>query len=81
MPCQTWLGVPGAQKEGSAWVLGFWSGMNVEAALARNSANVGHSMQWNDVISEVEKICRQDPAKMMSVAVAIARAKALAEGR
>jgi len=52
------------------WILGFWSGMNWEAA-SRSKGVTGSSTDSNGIVASVRKRCQDDPA--LSVPTVIAR--------
>ena len=80
-PCSLWLSNPTATREGLAWLYGAWSGLNMAASLKHDVYDVGHTLTAQQVAGAVERICRQDVAKIMNVAVLNAYVAARAEKR
>jgi hypothetical protein len=69
--CGTFLQAVGDLDEGwRLWVLGFWSGMNWEAA-NRQKGMSGSSTDQNGILQSVKKRCQDDPA--LSVAFVTAK--------
>ena len=79
--CQTFTTASASAKEGGAWVFGFWTGLNVMAALQHEAHDIGHTLQPQQVISAVLNICQQRPTMNLAVAAAIAWKQAKAENR
>ncbi len=61
--CATWLDEPGTRHSGDNWVLGFWTGMNVQANL-----KVGETTDARGILGEVEVRCRQRPSGALATA-------------
>ena len=80
-PCSLWLSNPTATRQGLAWVYGAWSGLNMAAGLKHEAYDVGHTLTAQQVAGAVERICRQDMAKIMNVAVLDAYVAARADKR
>jgi hypothetical protein len=65
--CAHWLSTPSRQIEGSAWLLGYWTGVN-----AVNDKNhlVGKDTDGEAIIAEARKICAAEPSTQMVDAIA-----------
>jgi hypothetical protein len=62
--CASWLMDFQSEQEGSAWILGYWSGINYSDAMAGRRA-VGESTDGPGVLGEMKKRCRERPAENM----------------
>ncbi|MFG1377897.1 hypothetical protein [Xanthobacter autotrophicus] len=63
--CASWLANSISEAEGSAWVLGYWTGRNFGAAVARKNGTVGATTDPSGVIGEVRKRCVNNPASTL----------------
>lgn len=58
LSCATWLQSQASEAEGSAWLLGFWTGMNANG----DNHKVGLSTDALGVIGEVKLRCQTNPS-------------------
>lgn len=63
-------------SQGSIWLLGYWSGRNVEAQKA-----VGSTTDADGILDEVRLICEAEPSLPMASAVARVYATLAKDGR
>ena len=63
--CATWLASSASEAEGSAWLLGFWTGTNYGAALAGQGGQIGVSTDALGIIGEVKRRCLNNPANTL----------------
>jgi|SRR5665213_498392 len=63
--CAYWLSNPVFDRDGRNWVLGYWSGLNVNAA----HPAVGVHSDAEGIWGEVKKICVAEPSTPLSSAV------------
>jgi hypothetical protein len=63
--CAYWQSTPASINEGTAWIFGFWTGMNFG-----NSDNhfIGAQTDGPGIIAEVKKICNERPSNLLSFA-------------
>jgi len=74
--CANWTDDPAKQQEGQAWILGYWSGLNIQN---RGIRNVGHATDGRGVLGEVRRVCLLEPSNELEnviVDVWVAMAKA-----
>lgn len=64
--CATWLSSPVNEAEGSAWVLGWWSGRNLSNALNDQNGEIGQSTDALGVLGTVKQSCLAQPAVSLS---------------
>jgi hypothetical protein len=64
--CAHWLNTSVSEHEGSAWLLGFWTGLN-----NMNPINhyVGEKSDADAIIGEVKIICQKEPSTVMGDAL------------
>ncbi|WP_341022311.1 hypothetical protein [Brevundimonas diminuta] len=80
--CATWLSSPANKSAGHHWILGFWSGKNMEAALAGGDVGrVGKTTDGAGIVAEVELYCRTQPSRTVLVATHDTYERFKAEGR
>lgn len=80
--CATWLSSPSSENAGSHWVLGFWSGKNMEAALSNPAAGrVGSSTDNAGVVGEVKLTCQSRPSLSLVAATLETYERFKSEGR
>ncbi len=75
--CATWLADSQSEYEGSAWIMGFWTGANTWG----ESGLTGASTDAAGVIESVKVLCRKDPAMLLMTAVSKLYLKFKNEGR
>lgn len=63
--CANWKFSPGNDFEGKAWILGFWSGLNV----ASRNHSVGDNTDGPAILAEVALICKAKPSITLQKAV------------
>lgn len=68
MSCATWQASPVNVEAGRWWILGFWSGKNMEIARRSGSSRVGASTDLEGVIGEVRLKCQAFPSKLLVAA-------------
>jgi hypothetical protein len=71
--CASWSS---DDSQGSIWLLGYWSGRNVEGQKA-----VGSTTDADGILEEVRAICKAEPSRPMIDAVAKVYKRFLDEGR
>jgi len=76
--CATWLSNPGEEASGSNWVLGYWSGRNIDNA---QNHLVGSHTDGQGVLGEVKVICTAEPSTELADAVARTYFKMEREGK
>ena len=64
LSCSKWLHE--GLTRGSNWILGYWSGRNVEGGASRR---VGASADDNEIIEELTAICEAEPSTTVQTAV------------
>ncbi|MDP3406593.1 MAG: hypothetical protein Q8S03_18030 [Brevundimonas sp.] len=65
--CASWLETPSNEAQGYQWIIGFWSGRNIEASFAgREFAQVGHSTDSAGIVGEVRLVCQASPSKSLA---------------
>ncbi|MFN3351773.1 hypothetical protein [Pseudorhodoplanes sp.] len=57
--CEHWLSEARLEQEGIAYILGFWSGLNMTSA---NNRNVGRGRDLESIVGEVRKVCSSRPS-------------------
>lgn len=62
--CALWLSTPAHEREGFAWIVGFWSGLNFAYANANADlrADVGRSTDGWGIVGEVKQLCMKNPS-------------------
>lgn len=75
--CATWLQSSDSELEGGAWILGFWTGSNMEA----NRGAVGATTDSLGIIAAVKARCEVDPAASVTSVVGKMFDEFAAEGR
>lgn len=76
--CAAWLESPSTEVQGSQWLLGFWSGKNMEA---EGGGQVGRSTDAAGVVGEVRLVCQASPSKSLISATLETYNRFKAEGR
>jgi hypothetical protein len=66
MSCVHWQSTQAHRREGTIWILGFWTGLNYVAA-ASDQAQAKIDMAA--IVPEVEKTCSQQPSQPLASAV------------
>jgi hypothetical protein len=79
--CDLWLTNPEAYKEGYSWILGFWTGLNVQASLRDDVATVGQTLDAKGVIGEVAALCARKKSMRVDVATTAAWARVKSQQR
>lgn len=74
--CATWLSNEGQRAAGNWWILGFWSGLNVQS-----NGFVGHTTDTNGLIGEVKLYCEASPSTNLITAVTKVYLRFKAQGR
>ena len=64
--CATWQSSPLNFNDGSAWIFGFWSGLNT---LHAKNHLVGSLLDGEGIVAEVKKICGARPSMNLTDAV------------
>lgn len=65
--CRHWLSSASAEKEGSSWILGWWSGVNQSN---ENDHFVGGTLDAPQLLARIKKLCRSDLDMAISNAAA-----------
>lgn len=63
--CARWQSTTSYQQAGRSWILGFWSGKNMEAA---DNSQVGRTTDADGIVGEVKLVCDAAPSKMLVTA-------------
>ena len=74
--CAEWLSKPEHYSTGFTWIMGFWTGRNMQAPAA-----VGRTTDGHGVVAEVENLCRQEPTLILAFAAKRTYEKLEAEHR
>lgn len=64
--CAYWQSTKQLHAEGTAWVHGFWTGLNYVAAASEQSQA---DLDATSIILEVDKTCAQKPSQVLATAV------------
>lgn len=64
--CANWLSRPEYERDGVAWIFGYWSALNLQNS---QSHKVGSRSDGAAIIGEVKKICIAEPSTVLSSAV------------
>jgi hypothetical protein len=65
LTCAHWRSTPATRAEGTVWIFGFWTGLNyVAAASEQTQPNVKET----EMISQVERVCTQQPSQVLASA-------------
>lgn len=67
LSCATWLSTSANRQQGNDWLLGFWSGIN---GYGSPGGIVGHTTDSLGIISEVKKVCNNEPSLALIYATA-----------
>jgi hypothetical protein len=66
MSCAHWQSTQARRSEGTAWIYGFWTGLNyVAAASEQKQSKIGTTA----IVAEVAKTCAQRPSEALATAV------------
>jgi hypothetical protein len=66
MSCAHWQSSQQLRAEGTAWIHGFWTGLNyVAAASEQSQADIDAA----SIVSEVDKTCAKRPSQVLASAV------------
>jgi hypothetical protein len=69
MSCARWQSSSAYVQAGRFWILGYWSGKNMQAALANDTAGgVGRTTDADGVVAEVKLACEASPSKSLVMA-------------
>jgi hypothetical protein len=68
-PCSVWLAGTNARPVQLAWILGYWSGLNVEGSLKKEAYDIGHTLTGQQIGNLVLENCRQRPGDFIALAV------------
>jgi len=60
--CAAWLATPAAETEGRWWIVGFWSGRNMQNG---GNGRVGSSTDSEGIIGEIKRLCQAEPALLL----------------
>ena len=63
--CASWLSTPANEEEGRWWLVGFWSGRNMQNG---DNGRVGSSTDSEGIIGEVKRICAGEPSLQLITA-------------
>lgn len=75
--CATWLSSKQFENEGSVWVMGAWSGLNIGGP----KRDIGRSTDGRGLVAAVKAECRRDLSVNLSQAVSTVFATFLRAGR
>src|SRR5262245_6128010 len=60
--CASWLATPASETEGRWWIVGFWSGRNMQNA---DHSRVGSSTDSEGIIGEIRRVCQAEPSLLL----------------
>ncbi len=84
-PCINWLTMPSGNPEQyrqiSSWILGFWSGLNVAAAMRHEPADIGRTLLNEDALRVVWAVCNDNRSITVGPAVTLAWSQTRARQR
>ena len=60
--CAAWLSTPTSETEGRWWIVGFWSGRNMQNA---SNGRVGSSTDSEGIIGEIKRVCEMEPSLLL----------------
>lgn len=63
--CASWLATPASEFQGTAWIVGFWSGANYAMASNDTGGQTGDSTDGLGLIGEVKRLCQQHPSESL----------------
>jgi hypothetical protein len=66
MSCAHWQSSQQLHTEGTAWVHGFWTGLNYVAAASEQSQV---DIDATSIVNEVDKTCAKQPSQVLASAV------------
>ncbi|MBX9711135.1 MAG: hypothetical protein K2X60_08880 [Xanthobacteraceae bacterium] len=66
MSCAHWQSSQQLHAEGTAWIHGFWTGLNYVAVASEQSQA---DLDATTIVSEVDKTCAQKPSQVLASAV------------
>lgn len=69
--CASWLASPASEAEGSAWILGFWTGNNYATGSEEKGGDVGSGLKDDDIIGLMKKLCATDTDMSLLTAAAL----------
>jgi hypothetical protein len=64
--CATWLSSPENERDGTNWLLGFWSGKNIEK---KRDGTIGSNTDTAGIVAEVKLNCQTEPSQSLLNAV------------
>ena len=76
--CAAWASDPKETTEGVGWILGFWSGLNIQNT---EHPKVGSSTDGAGIVGEVRRQCEREPSVNLITAVKWAYDKLEKAGR
>lgn len=79
--CATWLSSKDTEFEGSAWILGFWSGSNYSLSFSNQNGDVGATTDAQGIIGEMKKRCQANPSGILAVEAGLMFLEFQKEGR
>jgi hypothetical protein len=62
MTCSYWLSTPELEGEGDAWLLGFWTGMNM---VNRADRTIGVQTDGDNILRMIKHDCRETPTWLL----------------
>ena len=60
--CAAWLATAESEAEGRWWLVGFWSGRNMQNG---TNGRVGASTDSEGVIGEIRRVCQAEPSLLL----------------
>jgi hypothetical protein len=66
MSCAHWQSTQARRSEGTAWIYGFWTGLNYVAAASDQTQS---KIDTTAIVTEVVKTCAQRPSQALASAV------------
>jgi len=60
--CAAWLATPASETEGQWWIVGFWSGRNMQNG---SNGRVGSSTDSEGIIGEIRRVCQVEPSLLL----------------
>ena len=78
MSCAHWLSTPAKLAEGTAWVMGYWTGSNV---WSEGRHDVGIHTDGDAIVGEIKLICTAEPSTQLMFATSRVFSRFRSEGK
>jgi len=76
--CASWLSSRPTLEEGTAWIMGFWSGLN---AFDTRNHLVGVTTDGPAIVAETKLVCEKEPSTILKEATGLVYYRFLHEGK